>query len=172
MPTKPDKCRAYPAHSRLWNEPVGDFLLVFRQRMLKFSRVRFCAEAGVYATGRAPDAGSFRTAASQLGTPRPHRFGVPVFVFRSDRAQNTAKAARESHSPAKDRPGPHGSQAETVSYRTAAFGVEDRFRRAHDFRADRRTENGSAHRSDAFQLRHLRAREREITEAESRATSA
>src|SRR4026207_1806145 len=136
IPTKPDKCRTYRAHSRLLSEPVRDFLLIFRHRMLKFSRVRFCAKTGVHASGRAPDAGSLRTAASQLGTPRPHRRRLPGFVFRFDRAQNTAKAARESHSPAKNRPGAHGPQAETVPYRTAPFGVEDRFRRAYDFRAD------------------------------------
>src|SRR5205809_5675262 len=58
---------------------VRDFLLNSAPRMLKFSRARFCRQAGVHASGCAPHAQSERAAASQLGALRPHRRNLQLF---------------------------------------------------------------------------------------------
>src|SRR5713226_2873101 len=63
----------------------------FHARMLKFSRARFCAERRVFASGRAPHAGSFRAAAPQLGAPRSHPRSLHIFLFGPHRAQGAAK---------------------------------------------------------------------------------
>src|SRR5579863_8702081 len=101
------------------------FLLVFESRMLKFSRARFSAQAGVHAPGCSTHAGRFRAAAAELGAPWSHSRRPRIFIFRSDRAQGPAKAARKPCAAAKDRPRADRAQEEAIARRAAAVGAQD-----------------------------------------------
>src|SRR5690348_13008403 len=125
--------------------PYTVFLLVFAPRMLKFSRARFCAQAGVHAPGCSTHAGRFRAAAAELGAPWSHPRRASLFVFRSYRTQDPAKAARKPCAAAKDRPRADRAQEEAIARRAAAVGAQDLFRRAHYLGPDRGPEDGSPH---------------------------
>src|SRR6185369_38096 len=102
------------------------------------------------------DAGCFRAATPQLGTPRPDSGSFDVLVYRPDRTENAAEAPREPDTPEEDRPRADGAQEEAIQCRAAAFGTEDIFRWPHHFCPDRRAKDGSSDRADALQLRYLR----------------